>query len=96
MFGRAWEQVGRLILAVENGGEVTDYSPRVQWADPATRSAAQEADAVVKLHGAGIITTTEARTRLGIDNPDQGPTQAPAAGPTPATESANVTEEAAA
>ncbi|MDH3025309.1 phage portal protein [Gordonia alkanivorans] len=96
VFGRAWEQVGRLILAVEHGGEVTDYSPRVQWADPATRSAAQEADAVVKLHAAGIISTTEARTRLGIDNPDLGPTQAPAAGPTPATDSANVTEEAAA
>ncbi|MBD0862734.1 phage portal protein [Gordonia sp. zg691] len=95
VFGRAWEQVGRLILAVENGGEVADYSPRVQWADPATRSAAQEADAIVKLHGAGIITTTEARTRLGIDNPEQGPTQAPAAGPTPAPNT-NVTEEAAA
>ncbi|HQV19584.1 MAG TPA: hypothetical protein PLC22_14880, partial [Gordonia sp. (in: high G+C Gram-positive bacteria)] len=54
-------------------GEVADYSPRVQWADPSTRSAAAEADAVVKLHGAGIITTTEARTRLGIDNPEQGP-----------------------
>ena len=95
VFGRAWEQVGRLILAVEHGGEVTDYSPRVQWADPATRSAAQEADAVVKLHAAGIITTTEARTRLGIDNPEDGPTQAPAAGPTPALEN-NVTQEDAA
>ncbi|MCX6470371.1 MAG: phage portal protein [Corynebacteriales bacterium] len=94
VFGRAWEQVGRLILAIERGGEVTDYSPRVQWADPATRSAAQEADAIVKLHAAGIITTTEARTRLGIDNPEAGPIQAPttsATGPTPAP---NMTQEA--
>ncbi|MDF3283367.1 phage portal protein [Gordonia sp. N1V] len=77
VFGPAWEAVARLISAVERGGEVTDYTPRVQWADPSTRSAAAEADAVVKLHAAGIITTTEARTRLGIDNPEQGPTAAP-------------------
>ena len=88
VFGRAWEQVARLILAVENGGEVTDYTPRVQWADPATRSAAQEADAIVKLHGAGIITTTEARTRLGIDNPESGPASAPASTTTPAIKEA--------
>lgn len=68
VFGRAWEQVGRLILAVERGGEVTDYSPRVQWADPATRSAAQEADAVVKLFTAGILTLEEVRERLEVRN----------------------------
>lgn len=68
VFGRAWEQVGRLILAVENGGEVTDYTPRVQWADPATRSAAQEADAVVKLFTAGILTLEEVRERLEVRN----------------------------
>ena len=99
VFGRAWEQVARLILAVEHGGEVADYTPRVQWADPSTRSAAAEADAVVKLHAAGIISTTEARTRLGIDNPEAGPASAPttpAAGPTPADENTNVTPEAAA
>lgn len=75
-FGRAWEQVARLTLAVEHGGEVADYQPRVHWADPATRSKAQEADAAVKLHAAGIITTTEVRESLGIENPDAGPTPA--------------------
>ncbi|MGY3555656.1 phage portal protein [Williamsia sp. R60] len=88
VFGRAWEQVGRLILAVEKGGEVTDYTPRVQWADPSTRSAAAEADAITKLHAAGIITTAEARTRLGIDNPEAGPTSAPASTNTPALKEA--------
>ena len=77
VFGRAWEQVGRLILAVENGGEVSDYDVRVRWADPATRSAAQEADAVTKLHAAGILSTEEARERLGIENPAAGPQPAP-------------------
>lgn len=65
-FGRAWEQVARLALAVEQGGEVADYTPRIRWADPATRSVAQEADATVKLFAAGIITIDEARERLGI------------------------------
>ena len=54
---------------------------------------------MVKLHAAGIISTTEARTRLGIDNPEAGPASAPttpAAGPTPADENTNVTPEAAA
>lgn len=72
-FGRSWEQVGRLILAIENGGEVADYSPRVQWADPSTRSIAQEADAAVKLHAAQIIDAAEARERLGITDPDNTP-----------------------
>ena len=77
VFGRAWEQVGRLILAVENGGEVSDYDVRVRWADPATRSAAQAADATTKLYAAGLLTTEEARERLGIENPAAGPQPAP-------------------
>lgn len=75
-FGRSWETAGRLIHAIEDGGEVDDYAPRIVWADPATRSAAQEADSVTKLHAEGLITTTEARERLGIDNPDAGPAPA--------------------
>ena len=94
-FGRSWEDVARLIVGVRDGADPLSVDVRVQWADAGTRSIAQEADAVVKLHAAGIITTTEARTRLGIDNPEDGPTQAPAAGPTPALEN-NVTQEDAA
>lgn len=74
LFGRSWEQVGRLIHAIEDGGELADYQPQIVWADAATRSIAQETDAVVKLHQAGIISTEEAREKLGIDNPEQTPT----------------------
>ncbi|SEC94295.1 Phage portal protein, SPP1 Gp6-like (plasmid) [Tsukamurella tyrosinosolvens] len=77
-FGRAWEAVGRLIHAIEDGGEVDDYAPQIVWSDPATRSVAQEADATVKLHGASIISTAEARERLDIDNPDDTPAPPPA------------------
>lgn len=72
MFGRAWEQVGRLILAVENETDPDDHQIRVRWADPATRSVAQEADAAVKLHAEGILTTTEIRQKLGIDTTTEG------------------------
>lgn len=65
-FGRSWEQVMRLMLAINNGGEVDDYGVQVRWADPATRSKAQEADAAVKLHEAGILSTDEVREQLGL------------------------------
>lgn len=67
MFGRAWEAVGRLILAVENLRDPDEYRVSVRWADPATRSVAQQADAAVKLHAEGILTTEEIRNSLGID-----------------------------
>lgn len=87
-FGRSWEQVTRLMAAIDTGTEVADHHPRVVWADPATRSVAQEADAVTKLHAEGLLTTEEARERLGITNPAAGPTPAP-------IENTNVTEDAA-
>ncbi len=71
-FGRAWEQVARLIVAVRTGADPQQVEVRVDWADPATRSIAQEADATVKLYAAGILTLEEARHKLGIA------TQAPA------------------
>ena len=87
-FGRSWEQVTRLMAAIDTGTEVADHHPRVVWADPATRSVAQEADAVTKMHAEGLLTTEEARERLGITNPAAGPTPAP-------IENTNVTEDAA-
>lgn len=64
-FGRAWEQVARLIVAVRDGVDPAAVEIRVQWADAATRSVAQEADAVVKLFSAGLLPQTFALKRLG-------------------------------
>lgn len=64
-FGRAWEQVARLMVAVETGTDPANVETAVTWADPATRSVAQEADAIVKLHAAGILPTSIALARLG-------------------------------
>jgi hypothetical protein len=52
-FGRAWENVGRLIWAVQHGADPAAAEVTVTWADPATRSIAQEADAVTKLYAPG-------------------------------------------
>lgn len=65
VFGRDWEQVGRLLVAVDTATKPTDVPMRVQWADAATRSAAQEADAVVKLVQAGVLPVSYALAKLG-------------------------------
>lgn len=68
-FGRAWEQVARLMIAVRDGRDpnlIDDI--RVQWADAATRSVAQEADAVVKLYAAGLLPTSYALSKLGYSD----------------------------
>lgn len=64
-FGRAWETVARLISAVENGTDPAAEQVVVQWADAATRSVAQEADAIVKLVGVGLLPASYALKRLG-------------------------------
>lgn len=67
-FGRAWEQVGRLMLAVETGTDPAGHEVTVTWADPATRSVAQEADAILKLHASGLLPASYALARLGYDD----------------------------
>lgn len=65
-FGRAWEQVARLMIAVRDGRDpnlIDDI--RIQWSDAATRSVAQEADAVTKLYQAGILPASYALAKLG-------------------------------
>ena len=73
-------------------GRSTDPRRRARWRSrrllaaravggPIDALGSRQADAVVKLHGAGIITTTEARTRLGIDNPSRDRQMTPPARP---------------
>lgn len=64
-FGRSWEWVARLMIAVRTGKPVEAVEARVQWAEAATRSVAQEADAVVKLVQANILPASYALERLG-------------------------------
>lgn len=70
LFGRSVEQVGRLMEAIRTEKAVEDIDVKVRWADAATRSIAQEADAVVKLHEAGLLPADYALARLGYDQPE--------------------------
>jgi hypothetical protein len=64
-FGRVWEQVARLMIAVRDGRDPQQIdSVWVQWADAATRSVAQEADATVKLYQACLLPALYALGRL--------------------------------
>lgn len=64
-FGRSWEDVARLMVAVRTGTDPAGVDVRVTWADAATRSVAQEADAIVKLYAAGLLPASVALARLG-------------------------------
>ncbi|BCP10436.1 hypothetical protein MINTM020_25340 [Mycobacterium paraintracellulare] len=66
-FGRAFEQVGRLLIAIDNPGTNPATLPlRVTWASAATRSEAQEADAAVKLFQSGLLSRRGTLARLGL------------------------------
>lgn len=69
-FARSWEWVARLMVAVRTGKDVETIEASVKWADAATRSVAQEADAVVKLVTAGILPPSIALERLGYSQAD--------------------------
>lgn len=67
LFGRPVEAVGRLMQGIRTDTAPDSHEVRVRWADPATRSVAQEADATVKLHQAGLLPADYALANLGYD-----------------------------
>ena len=64
---------------------------RVLWADAATRSVAQEADAVVKLYQAGLLPTSYALSKLGYSDDEIAEIRSARAQDTTATTAAGVT-----
>lgn len=65
-FGRAWEQVAKLMVAIRDGKDLSNVGDvSVKWADAATRSVAQEADATVKLFQTGLLPRDYALKKLG-------------------------------
>lgn len=67
LFGRPVEAIGRLMHGIRTQTDPDAHEVAVRWADPATRSVAQEADAVVKLHQAGLLPADYALAKLGYD-----------------------------
>lgn len=68
LFGRPVETMGRLMEAIRTESSPLDIEVAARWADPTTRSVAQEADAVVKLHQAGLLPADYALARLGYSD----------------------------
>lgn len=65
-FGPGLEQVAALVVAVRDGVDPASVKARVQWAEAASRSVAQEADAATKLFQAGILSRATVQRRLGM------------------------------
>lgn len=65
VFGQAWEQVMQLAIAVQKRVDPSTVEVSVKWNDPATRSVAQESDAVLKLVQAGVLSKSGALRKLG-------------------------------
>lgn len=68
-FGRAWEKVAKLMIAVldQVPPEVTD-DVVVFWSEAGTRSMAQEADAAVKLFEVGLLPRAFTLRKLGYSD----------------------------
>lgn len=66
VFGRAWEQVARLVVAVRDSVDPATVQVQVQWAPADTRSIAAEADAAVKYFQAGLLSRAGTLRRLGF------------------------------
>lgn len=62
---RPMEWAVRLLVAIDQGVSPERVEVDLRWADTATRSIAQEADAVTKLHAEGIVNDDEAREVVG-------------------------------
>lgn len=70
VLGIALERAVSLAVAIELAKPPEVIMSVAHWASAGTKSTAQEADAVTKLHALGIISTAEAREMMGISNAD--------------------------
>lgn len=68
VLGLGVERALALLVAIDQGVMPHEVTPSLRWASASTRSTAQEADAVTKLHSLGIITTEEAREIIGVND----------------------------
>lgn len=71
--GRDLAQVAALMVAVMTNKPVQNIKVATVWHDPATRTLAAEADAMVKLYSAGVLPIAEVLATLGY-GPEQSET----------------------
>lgn len=66
VLGIGVEQALALAVAFSEHVAPDEVEVKVRWASPATRSTAQEADAITKLYSLGIVDAAEAREYMGM------------------------------
>lgn len=66
VFGRSWEQVARLMVAIRDSVPVESVNVKVQWRSAASTSVAAETDAVTKLVQSGMLSKSGGLRRLGF------------------------------
>lgn len=66
VLGIGLEKALALSVAFADHVDPDDVEVKIRWANPATRSTAQEADAVTKLFSLGIMDLAEARELMGL------------------------------
>ncbi|MBP2392000.1 phage portal protein [Aeromicrobium fastidiosum] len=64
-FSRPFADVARLMVAIRDQRPVRSINAETVWADPATRTIAQDADGYTKMHAEGLISTEAALSRMG-------------------------------
>lgn len=84
--GIALEAAIAMMVAQVAGVHPRDVVVTLRWSSTATRSAAQEADAIMKLHSEGILTKKEAREQIGLDPLSDTPDNRGDDNTTPATD----------
>lgn len=65
VFGQAWSDVARLVIAVRDGVDPLPLDVETVWANPETRTPAQQADAAAKLAGIGVPLSTVLAEQMG-------------------------------
>ena len=68
VLGIAIEQALAIMMAIDTGHPVDKITAQIHWASTATKSTAQEADAITKLFSLGLLTRDEARQSMGLDS----------------------------
>lgn len=68
VLGIQLEYAAKLQLALATGYSVGQINVETKWRSAATKSTAQEADAITKYFSLGIITLEEAREAMGLDS----------------------------
>jgi len=75
-WGNAWERVMRLAARIDSGADRPELARlEAKWADPATPTVAQKADAAVKLRTAGITSQRQTWDDLGYTAEQQAQMQ---------------------